>query len=343
MLLPLTARAVVVHPGGEVQPPSELSSSIGRWGSNASLVAVAPNYVITTRHQGGGVGTRVELAGTEYRVSQQWITGSADIRVAQIETLDYRPANLPTYVPTFSISDGLEPLRQQMLVGGWGDTRGQELIGHNTGEVYGYSWAATGNRSQTWGTNVIDRIEDDPSVVRSWTSWLLQADYDGPDHSPTEGAAADHDSGGGWFHQTAEGWRVIGLNAYVAKVGESCFSSPRTGSDWPDSLSMIRVRSYSDWINSVADPFSVPPGDANWDGAVNELDLEILNANWGLANMTWREGDFNGDSMVNLLDFSILSTRYQGGDPIAMQSDFVPEPTSLIILAAGFFYIRRRK
>ncbi len=56
---------IVLHTDNEpnlatwVDRPS--TGVVGRWGTNASCVAIAPNYVITTRHQGISSGTTVEF------------------------------------------------------------------------------------------------------------------------------------------------------------------------------------------------------------------------------------------------------------------------------------------
>ncbi len=51
------------------------------------------------------------------------------------------------------------------------------------------------------------------------------------------------------------------------------------------------------------------PGDANLDGSVDLLDLDILGQNWQGAG-TWSFGDFNGDQIVNLIDLDILGSGW---------------------------------
>ena len=72
------------------------------------------------------------------------------------------------------------------------------------------------------------------------------------------------------------------------------------------------------------------PGDANEDGVVNVLDLDVLGRNYGGTNAAWGDGDFNRDRIVNLLDLSILGAYYgqTGGGA-------VPEPATLSLLALG--------
>jgi len=86
------------------------------------------------------------------------------------------------------------------------------------------------------------------------------------------------------------------------------------------------------------------PGDANFDGVVNEQDAAILAENWlKKTGATWWDADFNYDGAVDDLDASILAAHWQytpGGAA-------VPEPgnMALAILAIGtlgFVRVRRR-
>ena len=52
------------------------------------------------------------------------------------------------------------------------------------------------------------------------------------------------------------------------------------------------------------------PGDANSDGKVDLLDLDILGLNFGSSPATFADGDFNGDGIVDLLDLDILGSNF---------------------------------
>src|SRR4051794_11967160 len=85
-----TARGVVLHTGDTGVPAGSRPADAvaGRWFNNASCVAIAPDYLITTRHQLGGVGTSVEFAGVPYLVAEQTPLGTADLRVCRITKPD---------------------------------------------------------------------------------------------------------------------------------------------------------------------------------------------------------------------------------------------------------------
>src|SRR6478752_896170 len=69
----VAAAGTIPRPAGDV---------VGQWSTNSSCVAIRPNYVLTTRHQGGGVGTSVTFGGTQYVVAEEIPVGNADLRIA---------------------------------------------------------------------------------------------------------------------------------------------------------------------------------------------------------------------------------------------------------------------
>jgi autotransporter-associated beta strand protein len=86
-------------------------------------------------------------------------------------------------------------------------------------------------------------------------------------------------------------------------------------------------------------------GDATLDGTVDAFDLNILAAHWQLgAGAIWSGGDFTGDGQVDAFDLNLLAANWQlDGDNLSttiqhiaqLNTQFVPEPTSLTILACG--------
>lgn len=74
-------------------------------------------------------------------------------------------------------------------------------------------------------------------------------------------------------------------------------------------------------------------GDANGDGTVDLLDLDILGSNFGSSPATLAQGDFNSDNVVDLLDLDILGSNF--GATLG-SSTAIPEPAScLLILMTG--------
>lgn len=69
------------------------------------------------------------------------------------------------------------------------------------------------------------------------------------------------------------------------------------------------------------------PGDANGDGTVDLLDLDILGSNFGATGATLAQGDFNNDGTVDLLDLDILGSNFGA----TSGASAVPEPTTLVL------------
>ena len=85
---------------------------------------------------------------------------------------------------------------------------------------------------------------------------------------------------------------------------------------------------------------TILPGDTNFDGDVNLLDLATIGANYNnLASQTWAGGNFNGTG-VGLTNLAILGT-FWNATPIAppgsggLASLAVPEPASLVLVVLG--------
>ncbi|MCC6681477.1 MAG: PEP-CTERM sorting domain-containing protein [Phycisphaeraceae bacterium] len=103
--------------------------------------------------------------------------------------------------------------------------------------------------------------------------------------------------------------------------------------------------------NGVQITGTLHDGDANGDGMVNLADLQILGDNWQSSGAIWDLADFSGDGTVNLSDLQILGDNWGFGVGPDISFDEalaivgVPEPTSLILLAAGASLVvsRRRK
>jgi hypothetical protein len=319
-------------------------SVVGRWSYNASCVAISPNYIITTRHQGGGVGSVVNFGGINYKVAEVVVNGNVDMRVARLETMTGQPANLTNYV---SINTSTYEVNEPVLLGGYGKSRGAELTTLNgvSYPPYGYSWSGTNNLTFRWGANEIDGLVTVASGP--YTSYTLTADFDGPGTASAvenEAILAEYDSGGGWFIQNTSGdWLLAALSANVTHMGEAWYDDPTTKHTYePDNMYGVRVSSYASWILANTESYIVPPGDANWDGIVDVGDLGILAANYGSSGKKWQEGDFNADGVVDVGDLGILASHYAGGTPsaeTAMETSThanVPEPATCIFLLMGF-------
>lgn len=271
------ARAIIVHPDDAVAVPAALANVAGRWATNASAVAIGPNHVLTTRHQGGGVGTTVTFGGVPYVVAQQTPIGAADLRVCRIERAPGVDAGLASFVPVYAGDDAVAPAQPTTLVG-FGRGRGTELT--TAGGTYGYAWGDAGTAALRAGRNLIDGEEDNVEYTiigpADLSTNMLVADFDrrsAPSAVAGEATVAEFDSGAGWFVEDGPGnWRVRAITAAVDHVGtndaapanQALFASQDDATvGEPDLVYGVRLADYAGQISAA-----VPePGTAGLAGA----------------------------------------------------------------------------
>ena len=124
----------------------------------------------------------------------------------------------------------------------------------------------------------------------------------------------------------------LGCEDVDALVAEIAAGGANLDFDMNDDA-QIDINDLNEWL-SVAGTFNVGGpylgGDANLDGFVDGLDMIEWNGNKFTANAAWCSGDFNADGFVDGLDFII----WNGNKFMASDVAAVPEPTSLLLLAA---------
>ena len=292
------ALGIVLHPDGEPNLANWTDrpnpNVVGRWGSNASCVAVSSNCVITTRHQGGGINTPVEIGGNTYIVTEIWNHSTADLRVAKLYG-----ANLTSFVGLYEYTN---ETNKEIVMGGYGKGRGILL------DSYGYTWSGSSNQTQRWGQNKVNGTGNAEDIAGRISDVII-ADFNGPGVQPYEAAMAEWDSGGGWFIYDGNEWKVAGLSRGVTdNSGESWFNPP-------DSLDAVRVSSYTAWIlGTIPDRL---PGDLTGDDRVDFADFAVLTQYWldmGCASPDWCAGaDSEPDGDVDWADLAFLIENWLSG------------------------------
>jgi len=305
------------------RPPEDV---IGRWGSNASCVVIGPNYVITTRHQGGNLNTPVKIGGVTYTISQIWDHNTADLRIAKLSD-----ANLPNFVGVYGNTNEVS---KSIVIGGYGVGRGELL--QKDGITYGYRWDNAGNTTLRIGTNKIQATIND-SALGKFTSDIIIADFDGLNEgwsTTYESAPAGYDSGGGWFIKTGGRWKVAGLpRAVGVHFEEGHEDDPNYAiynETWfrdradpnirlPDYLDAVRISSYTQWIKNTA--ILKVRGDLDGDGYVDFADFAIVAQAWmskECQEQDWCRGaDFEPDGDVDWADLAEFTNHW-------LQTDLVP-------------------
>ena len=329
------AFGIVLHPG-EGEPEAEnwidkpADEVIGRWANNASCVAISPNCVITTRHQGGENGIVVHIAGTSYRVEAVWNhpdrpnPDDDDYREVDLRIAKLAGANLRQYAGLFTTGREVDK-GKSAAIGGYGLGRGAEL--RKSGVTYGYAWedpAVYKNLQLRWCTNSIDYIWLNVQAYNPQTGSLnnndfVIADFDDPATTRAEGAVAGYDSGGGWFVRMDDGWQLAGLTwgADHAQSMEARFRSsinPTIAS--PDRMYALHIGSYADWIEQILAGVCTPPdGDINGDCKVDMHDVAGIAAQWLRqdctgANSFCKGADIDSSGRVDADDLSRLQHCY---------------------------------
>lgn len=145
-----------------------------------------------------------------------------------------------------------------------------------------------------------------------------------------ESLPADGDSGGPTMLKVDGEWLIAGVHYAISDMDGDGIAP-----EYGDRCLDIRVSSYAEWIQGVLDGFTAVPGDANLDGVVDLSDFSTLKYNFGMKDALWGDGDFNSDGVVDLSDYSILKRNFGLSADEWETSTAVPEPASMLVLAAG--------
>jgi hypothetical protein len=73
-------------------------------------------------------------------------------------------------------------------------------------------------------------------------------------------------------------------------------------------------------------------GDTNLDGTVNGGDLNTVLSNFNKTGLSWAQGDFDYNTTVNGADLNTVLSNFNQHLSV---TGAVPEPSSLLLLAAG--------
>jgi hypothetical protein len=237
-----SSNAIVLHPDSGQPAEKPADAVIGRWSYNASFVVIAPNAIITTRHQ-NTTPSSVEINNTDYSLGTIYNSpDNSDIRIAELVG-----ANLSNYVPVYTATD---EVNKQIVLGGFGRGRGTELV--DGGETYGYTWANETNTTLRWGTNIIIGTANYAN-----NNIYLVTDFDGPSGTGTttyEAAIAEYDSGSGWFINKGGQWYLAGLTYATSNEEKQSWFNP-ADNNYAHRLSEPEI---AEWINTTLEEIPEP-------------------------------------------------------------------------------------
>lgn len=228
----------------------------GQWGSYLGT-AIAPNYFITAKHVGGGVGMSFTYQGSSYITTAQYSQPNSDLQIWQVS------GTFSTYAPLYS---GNGELNQNLVVIGRGTQRGADvLVG---GDLKGWGWGAA-DTVQRWGENQVSQIGDFQIGLGN----MLRATFE-LGAGPNEATLSVGDSGGAVFIQDGGVWKLAGINYGVdgpykysaadatsfnaAIFDQSGLYGQTSPTTWdlitstdPGALYSSRISDQLTWINSV--------------------------------------------------------------------------------------------
>ncbi len=314
--------ALIIHPEGEPDaswtdhPNPEV---IGAYHSYATCVAIAPNYIVTTRHAGVPSNLYIQFEDIRYEVEEIYEQSGED--AVDMRVMKLKNADLDSYVLPHDGS--FSEIGRDIFIGGRGARRNSTLIEDEI--PYAYTWTSVNSAYLKYGTN---RIDSDPAWMASTCSGacrsdIIQADFDAvfelneysTDHESTMGGG---DSGSGWMVKDSQGqWFLAGLGLAVEQMDVAQFRrvyGPDAYVPDPDLFWGVKVSSYYDWIESNVDRSCPDHRKTDMDDncVVNAQDLGRFLEYWmspnacSASNNYCNGADTNMDGTVNYLDASGL-------------------------------------
>lgn len=329
------AQAMILHPDSEPnlatwtdRPHTAIT---GRWGTNASCIAIAPNYIITTTHQGGGTSTPVVIDGVTYSIDKIFdyptIPNPADPNHVKVDLrlVKLKSANLEHYADIYTMKNE-KFVGSYAILTGFGLARDGEL--KTNGITYGYKWqnrSTYKNYTQRYATNKIKDAVTNLNLPKPYKFEILIAYFDRPSNTIYEGTVAEFDSGGGWFIKSSGQWKLAALNWGTSfhknpdGSTSSWFKDPENpANNLPDSVIGLRLSTYAMWIMNTIEKVceQYPDEDFNGDCIIGPEDLAHLMHRWlstdcDEGNNYCQHADLLRDSQVNNKDFAKLASQWQ--------------------------------
>ncbi len=333
------ARCVIISSGdgsGNTAAPAGLPEfdNVGVRGSG-SAVYLGSGWVLTAAHVGAGAtlldntwysavpGSAVQLANPK----GDGYTANSDLTLYQI----YGTPNLPS----IEIASAAPKLREPVTMVGYGrDRTSSEAFwtsswtpATSASPYAGFIWQGTD--SMRWGTNTISAT-DSIEMVGTNSQMSFTTTFTGATSSDAQGAPGD--SGGAVFAaDPATGLpELVGIMSSIWQFpgqlwGTSVFGDLTYSAD----LSVYRTEIYQ---------AMALPGDVNFDGVVNGLDLAIVASQWSKtgAGASTMAGDANHDGIVNGLDVAYVVSHWTGAEAqAAITAVPVPEPPARYLMMVG--------
>lgn len=238
-LLALPASRAIVLIGGDlpahrVAPPNGAPwSHVAKLGeNNGSGVYLGKRFVLTANHV--PFPSFVRIDGVQYGLDTAWgerQVGGDDLKLIRIDV----DPGLPS-LKLIGLAN--EDLGKKSTLIGWG-------LGNGTEEpAQGWLWAEP--RKQRWATNVTLS-----TLLPNGQRQRLAATFDLPT-GPTEGAAAQSDSGGALFQKFEGVWKLAGLIVDAETHHGSYYdNNDQMAGAQPDRSYFIRIKDHRAAIKQI--------------------------------------------------------------------------------------------
>ncbi len=228
------------------------------------------------------------------------------------------------------------PLSREVTIIATGRSRVGDLVDFGDGNT-GFRTEST--RAKRWGRNVTAGYATTQNSPWGRASSIATY-FDFPGLGDDECQLVSGDSGGSLFVEGSSGepWQLAGMALAVSMPGGYTGPNVTRNAVYDNSSLYANLAAYRADIDAIR---RIPlPGDADWDGDVDGLDIGIFRATFGRTGPNL-QADFNGDNMVNLEDFAIIRTNLGrvSGNGISGSEDLpvqvVPEPATIALLVGA--------
>ena len=272
-----------------------------------------------------------EIPNTAHRIEYSPTT-DADLMMFRIEG--------DPDLPLVEISSSI-PLDKEVIIIASGRSRVGDLVEFASGHE-GYHTSPV--REKRWGRNMTGAYTSSASSSFGRTNSFTTS-FDSPGLGDDECQLVAKDSGGGVFVKSGSSWELAGLAlaaggpySYVGNV----VTDPVYGA-YNKHAALATYRSQIDAIRLI--PLQ---GDADWDGDVDSVDIDIFRLTFGQTGPDL-QADFNGDGLVNLADFAVIRKYFgtvsghgvPGAGDLPIQT--VPEPTTILLLTGAIPLLMRSR
>jgi hypothetical protein len=356
-----------------ITPPSDDPGfyNVGNYG-DASAIYLGNGWVLTASHTQGSTTTLTfpdrTVAGQLDTATYQPVTNSgvilkntvgpqagstSDLEIFKIDTTT-SPFGAPN-LPNLTLSSSTPAIGATVVGIGRGvDRSATQTFWDNSAPMWqtttqalamhtGYITA--GPEVMRWGNNQVADVNQTYSLggtgsnTKYVQAFTTQFDQNLPSAGGTaltsEFQATNGDSGGAVFEKVGSLWVLAGMIEGVVPVGGQPYpnSNQQFTAAFGETTIIADMSAYISQILAL-DPV---PGDANGDGIVNGLDINLIASHWLTAGPA---GDVNGDGVVNGLDINFVASHWTGlgsggGGSGGTGGANVPEPASGVLCLLG--------